>query len=116
MEEKGFYIRTIEGTAWLLAVFLIALISSFYFVNPVSSIAFIGVPLGICYAFLLPFLWHRGSYLLSTLITAFSVLPVAITYNYSLAGAQSILLAATLVTLIWLLFKQKFITYIISGA
>jgi len=100
----------------LLAVFLIALISSFYFVSPESSIALIGVPLGICYALLLPYFWRRGSYLLSTFITAFSVLPVAITYNYFLAGAQSILLAATLATLIWLLFKQKFITYISSGA
>ncbi|MDH5628853.1 MAG: hypothetical protein OEY96_01745 [Gammaproteobacteria bacterium] len=107
--DKSINVQTIKMAPWFLLVWLIIFIIFCFYVEPNFLVFAIGIPLGLFFAFVLPFFWRRnyGSWGF-----IFVVISQPYFFENSLNGHQAFSLSMFMVSLIWLVLKHRLISYV----
>jgi hypothetical protein len=112
LSTKNAYIKTIGYAPWLLVIYSVIFLGICSLERPGYIVLFLSIPFGFYTALILPFLWRRNNDWLGTLLVVMPTVYFSIWRNNHLEAVQIVCAAAAVTTLIWLLFKNKFISYV----
>jgi hypothetical protein len=112
--SKDVFIQTIGYAPCFLVIFSVIFFGIYFFERPSYFVLFFSVPFGLYTALLLPFLWRRNNDWLGTLFMAIPTVCFATWHGNHLEAVQAVCAAAAVASLIWLLFKNKFISYVLN--
>jgi hypothetical protein len=109
-EDKKPFLDTIKLAPWILGIYLTVFFATFYSSVPELWVYWVSLTLGGIVSVTLPFVWRRGINWAGQLI----FMPPAIyfTIEYGVIALQVTLLSLSVTSVVWLVFKSKFIGYI----
>lgn len=110
--SKKAFIQTIGYAPWFLAIFTVIFLVMSFFERPIYFLLFLSIPYGLYTALVLPFLWRRNNDWLGGFLTVIPAVYFSISYGNHFTAVQAVCAAAAFTSLIWLLFKNKFIGYV----